>query len=111
MENTEREVATLRLVVILDIMTSHIYCYDVMRTTLTLDDDVAVLLEKLRKTRGLSLKKVVNMALRAGLRELTTPDRRKRRIRTSRADLGRCLIGSLDDIAGALAIGEGEAFK
>lgn len=82
-----------------------------MRTTLTLDDDVAVLLERVRKARGLSLKKAVNLALRAGLQELTTPDRRRRRFRTSRADLGRCLIGSLDDIAGALAIGEGEAFK
>lgn len=82
-----------------------------MRTTLTLDDDVAVLLERVRKARGLSLKKVVNLALRTGLQELTTPDRRHRRFRTSRADLGRCLIGSVDDIAGALAIGEGEAFK
>lgn len=82
-----------------------------MRTTLTLDEDVAVLLEKLRKTQGLSLKRAVNIALRTGLRELTTPARRRRRFRTSRADLGRCLIGSLDDIAGALAIGEGEAFK
>lgn len=82
-----------------------------MRTTLTLDDDVAGLLEKVRKARGLSLKKAVNIALRTGLRELTAPDRRRRRFRTSTADLGRCLIGSLDDIAGALAIGEGEAFK
>ena len=82
-----------------------------MRTTLTLDEDVAVLLEKVRKARGLSLKTVVNIALRTGLRELTTPDRRRRRFRTNRAELGRCLIGSLDDIAGALAIGEGEAFK
>jgi hypothetical protein len=82
-----------------------------MRTTLTLDDDVAVLLEKLRKTQGLSLKKAVNIALRTGLRELTPPDRRRRRFRTGRVDLGRCLIGSLDDIAEALAIGEGEAFK
>jgi Arc/MetJ family transcription regulator len=82
-----------------------------MRTTLTLDDDVAVLLEKVRKAQGLSLKKAVNIALRTGLRELTTPDRRLRRFRTSKADLGRCLIGGLDDVAGALAIGEGESFK
>ena len=82
-----------------------------MRTTLTLDDDVAVLLEKVRKARGLSLKGAVNIALRTGLRELTLPARRRRRFRTSQTDLGRCLIGGLDDVAGALAIGEGEAFK
>ena len=82
-----------------------------MRTTLSLDDDVAVLLEKVRKTRGLSLKEVVNIALRTGLRQLTTPDSRRRKFRTHHVDLGRCLIGNLDDIAGALAVGEGEAFK
>jgi hypothetical protein len=82
-----------------------------MRTTLTLDDDVAVLLDRVRKARGLSLKKAVNIALRTGLRELTTPERRRRRFRTTRTDLGRCLVGNLDDIAGALAIAEGEAFK
>lgn len=82
-----------------------------MRTTLSLDDDVAVLLEKVRKARGLSLKQIVNTALRAGLHQLTTPGRRHRRFRTHHADLGRCLIGNLDDIAGALAVSEGDAFK
>jgi hypothetical protein len=72
-----------------------------------LEDDVAILLEKVRKSRGLSLKRAVNMALRTGLRELTTLDRPHRRFRTRHANLGRCLIGSLDDIVGALAIGEG----
>jgi hypothetical protein len=28
-----------------------------------------------------------------------------------RTDLGRCLIGSLDDVSEALAIGEGEDFQ
>jgi hypothetical protein len=82
-----------------------------MRTTLSLEDDVAVLLEKVRQAKGLSLKQAVNMALRTGLRQLTTPDRRQRRYRTHPVDLGRCLIGNLDDVAGALAIGEGDAFR
>lgn len=38
-----------------------------MRTTLTLDDDNAVRLERLRKERDLSLKDVVNDAIRRGL--------------------------------------------
>ena len=82
-----------------------------MRTTLSLEDDVAVLLEKVRKTKGLSYKQIVNSALRVGLRELTTPDRRRRSFRTQPADLGRCLIGNLDDVTQALAIGEGEPFR
>jgi hypothetical protein len=82
-----------------------------MRTTLSLDDDVAVLLEKVRQAKGLSYKEIVNSALRMGLRDLTTSDRKRLRFRTQPADLGRCLIGNLDDITQALAIGEGEAFR
>ena len=70
-----------------------------------------MLLEKVRKTKGLSLKQIVNTALRAGLLQLTKQDRPRRRFRTQKADLGRCLIGNIDDVVGALAIGEGEAFK
>jgi hypothetical protein len=82
-----------------------------MRTTLTLDDDVAALLEKMRRAKGLSFKQIVNEALRAGLRQLTTPRPRRQRFKTRHADLGRCLIGSLDDVSEALATGEGEGFQ
>jgi hypothetical protein len=44
-----------------------------MRTTLSLDPDVAILLEKVRKAKRLSLKQAVNEALRAGLTQLATP--------------------------------------
>lgn len=81
-----------------------------MRTTLTLDDDVAVLLEKVRQANNLSFKRIVNDALRAGLTQLAKPGRRRHKIKTRQADLGRCLIGSLDDVSEALAVGEGEAF-
>jgi hypothetical protein len=37
-----------------------------MRTTLTLDDDVAVALERLRRAGDASLKDIVNDALRRG---------------------------------------------
>jgi len=82
-----------------------------MRTTLTLDDDVAALLEKTRQLKGLSFKQIVNEALRAGLTQLTSPEPRRHRFKTRHADLGRCLIGSLDDVSEALAAGEGEAFQ
>jgi hypothetical protein len=38
-----------------------------MRTTLTLEPDVHVLLRKLMRERGLSFKEAVNYAIRAGL--------------------------------------------
>ncbi len=83
-----------------------------MRTTSTLDDDVAALLEKTRRIKGLSFKQIVNEALRAGLRQLTTtPGKRRHRFKSPHADLGRCLIGSLDDVSEALAAGEREAFQ
>jgi hypothetical protein len=41
-----------------------------VRTTLTLDDDVARLLERVRKRRGITLKELVNKALREGLARL-----------------------------------------
>jgi hypothetical protein len=82
-----------------------------MRTTLSLDEDVAVLLEKVRKAKGLSFKEAVNEALRAGLSQLTAPGPRARNFRTDTVDLGRCLIGSLDDVAETLPTAEGEAFQ
>ena len=82
-----------------------------MRTTLTIDDDVAALLERLRKTRKVSFKALVNEALRQGLKEMTTPSRPARPYKTRSVSLGRCLIGSPDDISEALAVAEGEDFR
>jgi plasmid stability protein len=46
-----------------------------MRTTLTLDDDVAALLRQRASTLGVSFKEMVNRALRAGLlREMAPRD-------------------------------------
>ena len=81
-----------------------------MRTTLTLDDDVAVLLERLRRARGARLRDLVNEALRAGLRHLAAPPPRKGKpFRTMPVDLGACLLGSLDNVADVLAVAEGES--
>jgi len=49
-----------------------------MRTTLTLDPDVAAALEKVVSGSGVSFKEAVNTALRKGLVAPTaTPDRRR----------------------------------
>lgn len=82
-----------------------------MRTTLTLEPDVAVQIERLRREEGLTLKAAVNEALRSGLRARQQPLHKKGKFRTRSVSLGRCLIGSLDDVAGALALAEGERFQ
>lgn len=79
-----------------------------VRTTLTLDDDVAATLERLRKTREQNLEDLVNEALRHGLEQMTTPSKRREPFRTSVADLGRCWIVDVDNVAEALAVSEGE---
>lgn len=81
-----------------------------MRTTLTLDEDVAVLVERVRKDRRTSLKAVVNEALRHGLRQMTAPTSQRAPFRTRTASLGRCLVGDLDNVSEVLAVAEGEDF-
>lgn len=82
-----------------------------MRTTLTLDDDVARLLERARARRGIPLKQIVNEALREGLARLETPRPARRRHTTRAVSLGRCLLDNVDDVAEALALAEGERFR
>lgn len=82
-----------------------------MRTTLTLDADVAVRLKRLRQRRDARFKDVVNDALREGLRAMEEKPRARPRTWTKPLPLGGSRIGSLDNIAEVLANAEGEAFK
>jgi hypothetical protein len=83
-----------------------------MRTTLTLDKDVAITLERLRKARKASLRKIVNEALRQGLGQMASPPPRRRApFRTRALSLGRCLVTNVDNMAEVLAVAEGERFK
>jgi len=79
-----------------------------MRTTLTLDDDVTVLIEKVRRREKAGLKAVVNEALRRGLRHMLTPQKTRGPYRTPAVSLGKCFYGSLDDVAEVLAVAERE---
>jgi len=85
--------------------------YWCMRTTLSLDDDVAALLGRVRQLRNAGLKEVVNDALRQGLQQMVQPQARRRAYRTPSVSLGRCLVNSLDDVAEVLALAEGDSFK
>ena len=82
-----------------------------MRTTLTLDDDVAAVLKRLQKQRHVALKDLVNDALREGLFHLEEVEKAAPTYRSKPVNLGRCLVGSLDCVAEALAFAEGEGFK
>jgi hypothetical protein len=66
-----------------------------MRTTLTIDDDVAAQLEKLRREKKLTLRDAVNDALRRGLAAGQKPSPRPR-FETPTANLGKLLIPSID---------------
>ena len=57
---------------VFDIISVHQYDAS-MRTTLTIDDDIAARIEERRRTDGQSLKQVVNQLLREGLRSSERP--------------------------------------
>jgi hypothetical protein len=83
-----------------------------VRTTLTLDPDVAAELERRRRQHNRSLKEEVNHLLRLGL--LHADDERRAgasSFRTQPASVGRLLIGDLDDVADALQRAEGDAHR
>jgi len=82
-----------------------------VRTTLTLEKDVAARLEQVARKRREPFKVVVNEALRAGLASLEQPARGGRKFRTTGFDLGPSLVGSLDDVEGVLSRVEGEAHR
>jgi hypothetical protein len=82
-----------------------------VRTTLTIDDDIAVVLARLRKSRGMSLRDLINEALRRGLHEMKQRPPQRRPFRTQAVDLGRVKIGSIDNIGEVLSVAEGDAFK
>jgi hypothetical protein len=82
-----------------------------MRTTLSLDEDVAAMLERLRKTRDENFKDLVNGALRRGLRQMAARPRRREPFKTRAVSLGRCKLGGIDNISEVLATAEDESFK
>jgi hypothetical protein len=81
-----------------------------MRTTITLDPDIAARLERLRRTRP--FKEVVNEALRAGLDTLEHGQRGAKEPRyTIKTVKGYPLRTNLDNIAEVIAEVEGDDYK
>lgn len=65
-----------------------------MRTTFTLDPDLAAQLKRLRRERGVSMARVVNELIRAGL---DAPRRKRRAYRMKHTFGARLLIRNLDN--------------
>ncbi len=80
-----------------------------MRTTITLEKDVASRLERLRKTRP--FKELVNEALRAGLDEIETRGSKKRRRYSLTPVKGQPRRADLDNVAELIAELEGDRFR
>lgn len=80
-----------------------------MRTTLTLDPDVASEIERIRQSDGRRFKQVVNDALRRGLREMqgAVQNGQESISPTRPKDLGTALT-DLRSVSSALRFAEGE---
>lgn len=82
-----------------------------MRTTLTLDDDVAARVGREQRKRKAPFKQVINDVLRAGLDALEARRPRRKPFETTGFHCGPSLIGSLDNIEEVLSRIESEDHK
>lgn len=78
-----------------------------MRTTITLDDDVAARIKRLERKSRRPFKELINAALREGLERIDAAPPAPAKVRLPALDLGACLVGGLDDIAEVLELSEG----
>lgn len=83
-----------------------------MRTTLTLEDDVSVMLKKVQHELHMPFKQLINASLREGLSRFTSSRTKPRkRFETQSVSVGECFISNLDNISEILAITEGESYR
>ena len=78
-----------------------------MRTTLTIDDDVAAMLKRARAESDVDFKKLVNDLLRLALKQNRQPKSKQRGYRTPASDAGTCLVDSITNIQSVLDRVEG----
>lgn len=83
-----------------------------MRTTLSLDDDVAAQLDQIRARGDQPFKQLVNEVLRAGLAQLGREQTaRSGGPYTRSVSLGKARLPAVDDVSETLALAEGEPFR
>lgn len=80
-----------------------------MRTTVSLDDDLAVRLERRRAEDGVTFKEALNSVLRRGL-DAVESRRMPHKVKIEPLTMGRRLL-DVDNIAEVLAIAEGDDYR
>ncbi len=80
-----------------------------MRTTIVLEDDLSLEIERIAGERNMTKKQVIDELLRRGLASESPRDQPP--VQTIPQDLGTCRIPSPDNVAEVIAAAEGEAFK
>jgi hypothetical protein len=81
-----------------------------MRTTLTIDPDVAAQAKQVVQQTGISFKNLINKALRIGLAEVCAP-KKSRPYRTIGHPMGLQTGLSYDNVDELLSVAEGEDFR
>ena len=82
-----------------------------MRTTLTLDDDVTVLLDQIESQQRATRKDIVNSALRVGLLAMKKPSKARQPFRTGTLVNGPRSLPNIDRISEVLAWAEGDDYR
>lgn len=84
-----------------------------MRTTLTLEPDVAARLRRIQERDQMRWKDLINQTLREGLSQRDEKNKGSDRetFQTREVDLGKCRYDSVDNVAEVLALAEGENYK
>jgi hypothetical protein len=82
-----------------------------MRTTITIDDDIAAEIARIRRNEGLGLKDVINDLLREGARAKRPPVKKRKPFRTEPIANVTPLLANFDNIAEVIALVEGEFYK
>jgi hypothetical protein len=84
-----------------------------MRTTITLDDDVAIMLRTIHEKEKKPFKQIVNEVLRLGIMEKQSGVEKEKSVNyeTPILHAGPCLYPNLDSIADILAAAEKEDYS
>ena len=77
---------------------------------MTIDDDVAAALEQLREKHDVSLKVLVNVALRRGFQDLAARQTQRDHFQTRSVDLGGVSVAYINSASETLTVAESETF-
>jgi hypothetical protein len=79
-----------------------------VRTTITMEEDVAAAIDRMRRAEARSLRDVINELLRLGLSLKERPMEDGPRFQTGVGDTGRPLLPNVDNVADVLDLIEPE---